>query len=50
MPTVEIDEAQLATYRQYAGFVQTALNNPKTRRKMLESGQNSQSRQSYSRT
>lgn len=36
MPTVEIDEAQLASYRQLAGFVQSALNNPKTRRKILE--------------
>lgn len=36
MPTVEIDETELTRYRQLAGFVQTALSNPKTRRKILE--------------
>lgn len=36
MPMVEVDEAQLATYQQLSRFVQTALNNPKTRRKILE--------------
>jgi hypothetical protein len=36
MPMVEVDEAELTRYRQVAGFVQTALNNPKTRRKILE--------------
>lgn len=33
---VEIDERELATYKQVYGFVTTALNNPKTRRKILE--------------
>lgn len=36
MPMIEVDEAELARYRQITGFVQTALNNPKTRRKILE--------------
>jgi hypothetical protein len=36
VPMIEVDEAELARYRQITGFVQTALNNPKTRRKILE--------------
>jgi len=33
---VEIDESQLATHQQVSRFVTAALNNPKTRRKLLE--------------
>lgn len=36
MPMVEVDEAELTRSRQIVGFVQAALNNPKTRRKLLE--------------
>lgn len=36
MPMVEVDEAELTRYRQISGFVNSALNNPKTRRKILE--------------
>lgn len=36
MPMIEVDEAEMARHRQIAGFVQAALNNPKTRRKILE--------------
>lgn len=36
MPNVEIDEVQLATLRNVAGFVEKGLANPKTRRKLLE--------------
>lgn len=33
---IEIDERELATHRQVSAFVNTALTNPKTRRKLLE--------------
>jgi hypothetical protein len=36
MATIEVDEAQWAQAQQVSRFVQTALNNPKTRRKILE--------------
>ena len=36
MAMVEVDETQWATHQQIAKFVQTALSNPKTRRKILE--------------
>lgn len=36
MPAVEIDETELANYRQVAGAMQQMLANPQTRRKVLE--------------
>lgn len=36
MPPVEIDETELANYRQVAGAMQQMLANPQTRRKVLE--------------
>ena len=36
MPTIEIDEADLAHYRNVTGFLDRALKNPATRKKILE--------------